>query len=111
MRNRSEPTEPVECARHPPPHRAQTGPALSRDLRHAVPGRTCPRRGDAAARQFYEREAHLLVLRKHVETIAGEDQEERELKLGSWIGNRRSRAATLAPERVEQLSAIGMRSS
>ncbi|MFH9969604.1 helicase associated domain-containing protein [Streptomyces mirabilis] len=25
--------------------------------------------------------------------------------LGSWIGNQRSRAATLAPERVEQLSA------
>ncbi|MFM9596580.1 helicase associated domain-containing protein [Streptomyces scabiei] len=56
--------------------------------------------------------------RKHVERIvvggdgksgSGEDQEERELKLGAWIGNQRSRAATLAPERVEQLSAIGMR--
>ncbi|WP_443044707.1 helicase associated domain-containing protein [Streptomyces sp. DHE17-7] len=31
------------------------------------------------------------------------------LKLGAWIGNQRSRAATLSPERVEQLSAIGMR--
>ncbi|MFD7446910.1 helicase associated domain-containing protein [Streptomyces sp. NPDC059909] len=29
------------------------------------------------------------------------------IKLGVWIGNQRSRAATLAPERVEQLSAIG----
>ncbi|QLH27517.1 DEAD/DEAH box helicase [Streptomyces sp. Rer75] len=66
-----------------------------------------------AARQFYEREGHLQVPRKHVETIVlgvdGEHQEERELRLGAWIGNQRSRAATLSPERVEQLSAIGMR--
>ncbi|MFH8417417.1 DEAD/DEAH box helicase [Streptomyces collinus] len=62
-----------------------------------------------AARQFYEREGHLRVPRKHVERIAGEDQQERELRLGAWIGNQRSRAATLSPERVEQLSVIGMR--
>ncbi len=62
-----------------------------------------------AARQFYEREGHLRVPRKHVERIVGEDQEERELRLGAWIGNQRSRAATLSPERMEQLSAIGMR--
>ncbi|OIJ87369.1 hypothetical protein BIV25_39140 [Streptomyces sp. MUSC 14] len=75
---------------------------LNRDLSSAgasarpFRARTCPRRGDAAARQFYEREAHLRVPRKHVETIVGEDQEERELNLGSWIGNQRSRAATPA---------------
>jgi superfamily II DNA or RNA helicase len=65
----------------------------------------------AAARQFYEREGHLRVPRKHVETIVvgGEDREVRELRLGAWVGNQRSRAATLSPERVEQLSAIGMR--
>ncbi|MGW4551957.1 Helicase associated domain protein [Streptomyces violaceorubidus] len=62
-----------------------------------------------AAKQFYEREGHLQVPRKHVERIVVEDQAERELRLGAWIGNQRSRAATLAPERVEQLSAIGMR--
>ncbi|MFE1056966.1 DEAD/DEAH box helicase [Streptomyces rochei] len=68
-----------------------------------------------AARQFYEREGHLRVPRKHIERIvigddgSGEDHEERELRLGAWIGNQRSRAATLSPERVEQLSAIGMR--
>ncbi|MFF8387886.1 Helicase associated domain protein [Streptomyces kanasensis] len=62
-----------------------------------------------AARQFYEREGHLQVPRKWVERIVGEDQEEREHKLGAWIGNQRSRAATLTPERMEQLSAIGMR--
>ncbi|MFJ8275581.1 helicase associated domain-containing protein [Streptomyces sp. NPDC094154] len=66
-----------------------------------------------AAKHFYEREGHLRVPRKHVERLVvgvdGEDQEERKLRLGTWIGNQRSRAATLSPERVEQLSAIGMR--
>ncbi|MFB6775523.1 Helicase associated domain protein [Streptomyces sp. NPDC056337] len=63
-----------------------------------------------AAKQFFGREGHLRVPRKHVERIVvGEDQEERELRLGAWIGNQRSRAATLSPERVELLSAIGMR--
>ncbi|WP_107439907.1 DEAD/DEAH box helicase [Streptomyces sp. NRRL F-5065] len=62
-----------------------------------------------AAKQFYEREGHLQVPRKHVERIVGEDQEEREHKLGAWIGNQRSRAAALTPERMELLSAIGMR--
>ncbi|MET9933218.1 MULTISPECIES: helicase associated domain-containing protein [unclassified Streptomyces] len=55
--------------------------------------------------------------RKHVETVAlggdseGECRERREvsLKLGAWIGNQRTRAATLTPERIEQLSRIGMR--
>lgn len=72
----------------------------------------------AAARQYYQREGHLRVHRKHVETIttgeggsasSGKGQEERQVRLGAWISNQRSRAATLAPERVEQLSAIGMR--
>ncbi|MFG2025667.1 helicase associated domain-containing protein [Streptomyces sp. NPDC048825] len=67
----------------------------------------------AAATQLYEREGHLRVPRKHVESIAsgsdGEDQEERPIKLGAWIGNQRSRAATLSPERMEQLSALGVR--
>ncbi|EFL37196.1 helicase [Streptomyces viridochromogenes DSM 40736] len=67
-----------------------------------------------AAKQYYRREGHLRVPRKHIERIVvaerdGQDQEERELKLGAWISNQRSRAATLSPERVEQLSAIGMR--
>ncbi|MEU7260580.1 Helicase associated domain protein [Streptomyces rimosus] len=63
-----------------------------------------------AAKQYYEREGHLRVPRKHIErALVGEDQEKRELRLGAWIANQRSRAATLPPERVEQLSAIGMR--
>ncbi|GAA4340631.1 hypothetical protein GCM10023086_76240 [Streptomyces venetus] len=71
-----------------------------------------------AAKQYYEREGHLRVPRKHVERIViggdgdgdgGKDQEERALRLGAWVGNHRSRAATLSPERVELLSAIGMR--
>ncbi|MFK4122919.1 helicase associated domain-containing protein [Streptomyces longwoodensis] len=67
-----------------------------------------------AAKQFYEREGHLRVPRKHVERIAvgvgdGEDNEERELQLEAWVGNQRSRAASLSPERMEQLSAISTR--
>ncbi|MFD8014808.1 Helicase associated domain protein [Streptomyces sp. NPDC058955] len=80
-----------------------------------------------AACRFYEREGHLRVPRKHIERIvfgddgngdgndgSGEGGEGRErlevsLKLGAWVSNQRSRAATLTPERIEQLSAIGMR--
>ncbi|MEU8032951.1 Helicase associated domain protein [Streptomyces sp. NPDC049099] len=71
-----------------------------------------------AATQYYQREGHLRVPRKHVETIvldgegddgSSQDQEEQQIKLGAWISNQRSRAATLSPERIEQLSAIGMR--
>ncbi|MGW7822489.1 Helicase associated domain protein [Streptomyces puniciscabiei] len=69
-----------------------------------------------AAKQYYEREGHLRVPRRHVERIVvssgdrgREDQEERDVRLGTWISNQRSRAAALSPERVEQLSAIGMR--
>ncbi|MFG2590422.1 helicase associated domain-containing protein [Streptomyces sp. NPDC048438] len=67
-----------------------------------------------AARQFFEREGHLKAPRKHIETISipgtGAGQGEgRPLKLGAWIANQRTRAATLTPERAEQLSAVGMR--
>ncbi|MFE3588117.1 Helicase associated domain protein [Streptomyces niveus] len=62
-----------------------------------------------AARQYYAREGHLQVPRKHIEQTISEDQEERELRLGAWISNQRSRAATLPEDRREQLSAIGMR--
>jgi hypothetical protein len=40
---------------------------------------------------------------------SGRAEQVRELKLGAWISSQRSRTATLTPERVEQLSAIGMR--
>ncbi|MFJ3624379.1 Helicase associated domain protein [Streptomyces iakyrus] len=71
-----------------------------------------------AAKQYYEREGHLRVPRMHVERIvgggggddgSGENQEEREHKLGAWVSNQRSRAATLSEGRREQLSSIGMR--
>ncbi|MFE6041088.1 Helicase associated domain protein [Streptomyces sp. NPDC056452] len=67
-----------------------------------------------AAQQFFEREGHLKVPRKHVETISlpGPDNgrtEERPLKLGAWVANQRSRAVSLTPDRVEQLSKVGMR--
>ncbi|MEV5434133.1 helicase associated domain-containing protein [Streptomyces sp. NPDC052701] len=53
------------------------------------------------------RSGNILALR----LLGGrsEDQEERELRLGAWINNQQSTAATLSPERIEQLSAIGVR--
>ncbi|MFJ4918216.1 Helicase associated domain protein [Streptomyces sp. NPDC088726] len=61
-----------------------------------------------AARQFFEREGHLKVPRKHVETVLSEDGQEDQYRLGAWVNNQRSRAAGLSPERVEQLSKVGM---
>jgi superfamily II DNA or RNA helicase len=63
----------------------------------------------AAAAQFYEREGHLIVPRKHVETVLSEEGWELQFRLGAWISNQRSRAASLPPERMEELSRIGMR--
>ncbi|MFF1545966.1 helicase associated domain-containing protein, partial [Streptomyces sp. NPDC058291] len=63
----------------------------------------------AAARQFYEREGHLNVPRKHVETVLADEGWELQFRLGAWVSNQRSRAATLSEDRREQLSAIGMR--
>ncbi|MEU9303779.1 Helicase associated domain protein [Streptomyces sp. NPDC048269] len=57
-----------------------------------------------AAQRFHARERHLRVPRTHVEPVG-----EQELRLGSWIANQRSRAASLTPERVEALNALGMR--
>ncbi|MBM4826627.1 Helicase associated domain protein [Streptomyces actuosus] len=71
-----------------------------------------------AAKQYYEREGHLRVPRKWVERIViggdgsgdnSQNKQVRDLKLGAWIANQRSRAATLTPERIDLLSAIGMR--
>lgn len=58
----------------------------------------------AAARQYAQREGHLNVPRSHIETLDGEQQ-----ALGVFIANSRARRASLAPERIEELTAIGMR--
>ncbi|MFG2616629.1 Helicase associated domain protein [Streptomyces sp. NPDC048507] len=57
-----------------------------------------------AARLFRAREGHLRVPRPHVERVG-----DRELRLGSWIANQRSRAGRLPPERAAALTALGMR--
>ncbi|WP_172607844.1 DEAD/DEAH box helicase [Streptomyces spongiicola] len=67
-----------------------------------------------AATQYYEREGHLRVPRKHIETLTlpsgdGNAQEQHPVKLGTWISNQRSRAEALSAQRVEQLTALGMR--
>ncbi|WP_245939181.1 helicase associated domain-containing protein [Actinacidiphila glaucinigra] len=58
----------------------------------------------AAARQYAERGGHLDVPRSHVETIDGTAH-----TLGIFIANQRARRAGLAPERVAELTALGMR--
>lgn len=63
----------------------------------------------AAAAQFRAREGHLNVPRQHTETIVTDDGEERPIRLGAFISNQRSRAASLVPARVEELSELGMR--
>ncbi|TWF92338.1 helicase associated protein [Streptomyces brevispora] len=62
-----------------------------------------------AARQFFEREGHLQVPRKHVETVLSQDGREDQYRLGAWVNNQRSRAAALSSERMEQLSKVGLR--
>ncbi|MFG2874907.1 Helicase associated domain protein [Streptomyces sp. NPDC048337] len=57
-----------------------------------------------AAEQFHLREKHLRVPRTHVELYG-----DQEYRLGSWIANQRARAASLTPERVAALTALGMR--
>ncbi|WP_435883265.1 helicase associated domain-containing protein [Streptomyces tendae] len=63
----------------------------------------------AAAKQFYEREGHLNVPRKHVETVLADEGWELQFRLGAWVSNQRSRAGTLSEDLRHQLSAIGMR--
>ncbi|MFE4956200.1 helicase associated domain-containing protein [Streptomyces sp. NPDC056653] len=58
----------------------------------------------AAARQYAEREGHLNVPRTHIETVDGTDH-----TLGVFIANQRARRTSLAPERVTELAALGMR--
>ncbi|MFP1629952.1 helicase associated domain-containing protein [Streptomyces sp. 5K101] len=58
----------------------------------------------AAARQYREREGHLEVPRSHTEHVG-----EQAVRLGAWISQQRVKAAKLAPERVEELTALGMR--
>lgn len=60
-------------------------------------------------RRGFEREGHLKVPRRHVETVLSEDGREDQYRLGAWVNNQRSRAAALTPERMEQLSKVGMR--
>ncbi|MGW2240279.1 Helicase associated domain protein [Streptomyces sp. NPDC001759] len=68
----------------------------------------------AAARQYRNREGHLHVPRKHIETIsardgAGEEDGQTVVRLGAWIDNTRRRATKLSPERRADLSELGMR--
>ncbi|WPO76747.1 helicase associated domain-containing protein [Streptomyces sp. KN37] len=41
--------------------------------------------------------------------VSTEEGREDQYCLGAWVDNQRNRAAVLSPERVEQLSKVGMR--
>jgi hypothetical protein len=58
----------------------------------------------AAARQFYAREGHFQVPRKHVEEVDGVPH-----RLGQFADNARRRADKLSADRRAELDALGMR--
>ncbi|RZD77663.1 DEAD/DEAH box helicase [Streptomyces albidoflavus] len=62
------------------------------------------RRGLAAARSFREREGHLDVPQRHVETLDDGDH----VRLGQWLSNVRRRRSTLSPQRQEALAELGL---
>ncbi|WP_312845911.1 Helicase associated domain protein [Streptomyces sp. WAC05292] len=62
------------------------------------------RRNLAAAQAYSQREGNLNIPRKHVEILDG-----REIRLGVWISNQRSRRTNLSPERIGALDNLGMR--
>ncbi|MYS86610.1 helicase associated domain-containing protein [Embleya scabrispora] len=62
----------------------------------------------AAAAAFREREGHLTVPRKYVETVE-HDGEAHQVKLGVALANARQRRATFPPDRLDALTALDMR--
>ncbi|MFC4497888.1 Helicase associated domain protein [Streptomyces ovatisporus] len=62
-----------------------------------------------ATRQYRAREGNLNVPRSHVETITTATGQKREIHLGVFLSNQRSRAAGLPPEHATALSELGMR--
>jgi len=80
-----------------------TGGVRSQDARWAA--------NLAAARQYHAREGHLLVPRKHIETITvgGDGDWEEVVKLGAWLDSTRRRGAKLSDQRRADLDALGMR--
>ncbi|WP_181769141.1 helicase associated domain-containing protein, partial [Streptomyces albidus (ex Kaewkla and Franco 2022)] len=62
-----------------------------------------------AAHQYRQREGHLNVPRTHTETLPRTTTEqERNIRLGIWINNQRTRTATLTPEQATQLADLGI---
>ncbi|GAA2264932.1 hypothetical protein GCM10010232_66410 [Streptomyces amakusaensis] len=63
-----------------------------------------------AAKQYYQREGHLRVPRKHSNrSPSAKTRRSMSSDSARGSGTSGSRAATLTPERVEQLYKIGMR--
>ncbi|MCX5401326.1 helicase associated domain-containing protein [Streptomyces sp. NBC_00102] len=101
-------SRPKHCESHSLSH---AWPPASKDEK---PHRSRAQAGKGTANltacpQCFEREGRLKgpaqVPRKHV--VLFEDGRER--RLGAWVNNQRSSAGALAPERMEQLSEVGVR--
>ncbi|GCE01024.1 helicase [Embleya hyalina] len=93
---------------------AEVGVDVDVTERTEQPARAAAARADrwartlAAATAYREREGHLTVPRKHVETVE-DGGEVHEVKLGIALANARQRRATYPPERLDALTALGMR--
>ncbi|MEU3511566.1 Helicase associated domain protein [Streptomyces longwoodensis] len=61
-------------------------------------------RGLAAARSFLEREGHLDVPQRHIETFDDGDH----VRLGQWLSNLRRRRSALSTQRQEALAELGL---
>ncbi|WP_419669115.1 Helicase associated domain protein [Streptomyces sp. 2-1] len=60
-------------------------------------------RGLAAARSYLEREGHLNVPQRHIETLEGDP-----VRLGQWLSNVRRRRSALGPQRQAALAELGL---
>lgn len=74
-------------------------PASSRTDSHVPARERAFQRGLAAARAFLEREGHLDVPQRHIETVEGEH-----VRLGQWLSNMRRRRSALSPHRQAALA-------
>jgi hypothetical protein len=67
------------------------------------------RRNLLAAAQYRAREGHLDAPRSHKEPIVLDDGSTELVSLGLFLGNSRSRRASIPPERADRLTELGMR--
>ncbi|MFP8962590.1 Helicase associated domain protein [Streptomyces nanhaiensis] len=74
-----------------------------------VPANATPwDRALAALRQYQQREGHVRVPRKWIETVHDETGHQHPIRLGVWINNQRQRRSKLPDERATALEELGV---